>query len=71
MGPHPHFLIVFDIHRHALGAVRVDHPGFLPGPDGLGQQPFDALFADAPTPARQGRRINGQKVLEKVSPVRC
>ena len=53
MGPHPHFLIVFDVHRHALETALIDRPGFAPGLNGLGQEPLDTFFADPFAPARQ------------------
>jgi hypothetical protein len=53
---------------HALGAVLINHPGFLSGPDSLGQQPFDTLLANPPPPAGQRRRVNRWPVLEESLP---
>jgi hypothetical protein len=53
------------IDRHALHAIRVDGTGFLPGLNGLGQQPFAPLFADPFTPAGQRGRIDGCPVLKE------
>ena len=65
MGPHPHFLFVFDIHRHTLDAALVDGPGFLPGQKGLGRQPFHAFFANAATPTGQRGWVDWQLVLKE------
>ncbi len=65
MRPHPHFLIVFDIDRHALDAVFVDGPGLLASPDGLGQQPFDTLFPDPGPPAGQRGWVDRRLMLEE------
>lgn len=50
---------------HAPGAVLIDHAGLLPGPDRLGQQPFDTFLADPPPLARQRRRVNRRTMLEE------
>ena len=52
------------VDRHPLHAVPVDGTGPVPGPDRLGQQPFDPLLADPPTPAGQRGGVNRQLVLE-------
>jgi len=53
---------------HALDAVLIDHAGFLPGPDRLGQQPFDTFLADTPPPSGQRRRVDRRAMLEERLP---
>lgn len=50
---------------HAPGAVLTDRPTLLPGPDRLGQQPLDPLFADPRAPAGERRWVNRQAMLEE------
>lgn len=56
------------VDRHAPGAVLVDGAGFLPRPDGLGQQPFDTFLADTPPPAGQRRGVDRRTMLEERLP---